>query len=71
MEKDKTARNNDYSHDELLQLVSQVRAMIRKDLAGRKMPPSEEIIREMREERDRQLIDNFLYIKNSINKNVD
>ena len=38
-------------------LVDQARAGVRAALAGRQLPPAEEIIREMREERDAELLD--------------
>lgn len=38
-------------------LVDEARAEIRAHLAGRRLPPADEIIREMREERDAQLLD--------------
>jgi prevent-host-death family protein len=38
-------------------LLAQAHERIRADLGDRKLPPPEEIIREMREERDAQLMD--------------
>ena len=38
-------------------LLAQVHERIRADLGDRKLPPPEDIIREMREERDAQLMD--------------
>ena len=43
--------------DDWEDLVDQARAGVRAALAGRHLPPAEEIIREMREERDAQLLD--------------
>lgn len=37
-------------------LVDEARAMIRADLNGRRLPPADETIRAMREERDAQLL---------------
>jgi prevent-host-death family protein len=37
--------------------IDQLRERIRVELGDRQMPPSEEIIRQMREERDAQLLD--------------
>lgn len=37
------------------ELLEQAHSQIRADLEGRHLPPSEEIIREMREERDAQI----------------
>ena len=39
------------------ELLSQAHERIRLDLAGRELPPAEDVIREMREERDAQLMD--------------
>ena len=39
------------------ELVRHAREQVRAELAGRKLPPSEDIIRDMREERDAQLTD--------------
>ncbi|MGN6812294.1 MAG: hypothetical protein ACTHMP_15610, partial [Thermomicrobiales bacterium] len=36
--------------------VNELRARVREGLAGRTLPPAEEIIRQMREERDEQLL---------------
>jgi prevent-host-death family protein len=38
------------------ELVHRARKQIRAELGGRELPPSEEIIRQMREERDEQLL---------------
>lgn len=38
-------------------LVDQARALVRADLGRQRLPPAEEIIRAMREERDAQLLD--------------
>jgi prevent-host-death family protein len=38
-------------------LLAQAHERIRADLGGRQLPPPEEIIREMREERDAQIMD--------------
>jgi prevent-host-death family protein len=38
-------------------LVEEARAQIRSELGGRELPPSEEVVRQMREERDAQLVD--------------
>ena len=38
-------------------LLAQAHERIRADLGGRPLPPPEEIIREMREERDAQIMD--------------
>lgn len=38
-------------------LVDQARARIQADLAGRELPPPEEVLRQMREERNAQLLD--------------
>ncbi len=40
-----------------LDRVEQAREAIAKDLNGRKLPPSEEVIQAIREERDAQLLD--------------
>ena len=42
-----------------LERVDKVREQIRRELGGRTLPPSEEIIREMREERDVQILENL------------
>jgi prevent-host-death family protein len=42
-----------------LQRVDEVREQIRQELGDRTLPPPEDIIREMREERDAQLLDNL------------
>jgi prevent-host-death family protein len=39
------------------ELVDEARALVRADLKGRRLPPADEIIRAMREERDAQLLD--------------
>jgi len=39
------------------ELVRWAREQVRADLGDRKLPPAEDIIREMREERDAQLMD--------------
>jgi prevent-host-death family protein len=39
--------------------LSQLHESIRASLGGRQLPPSEDVIREMREERDQQLICNI------------
>ena len=38
-------------------LISQARAQVQADLGGRALPPPEEILRQVREERDAQLMD--------------
>jgi prevent-host-death family protein len=38
-------------------LVEEARTQIRSELGGRGLPPSEEVVRQMREERDAQLVD--------------
>jgi len=38
------------------ELVSQAREQIEADLGGRELPPPEEILRQLREERDEQLL---------------
>ncbi len=38
------------------ELVHQARAQIQAELGGRELPPPEEVIRQMREERDAQLL---------------
>lgn len=45
--------------EDWLERVDKVREQIRHELGGRMLPPPEEIIREMREERDAQLLDNL------------
>ncbi len=47
------------NHDDWLERVDRLREQIRQELSGRTLPPPEEIIREMREERDAQLLDNL------------
>jgi len=42
-----------------LERVDKVREQIRRELGGRTLPPSEEIIREMREEQDVQILENL------------
>ena len=42
---------------EWLALADQVREQARIELAGRPLPPPEEVIRQMREERDAELLD--------------
>lgn len=42
--------------DDWWQKVEEVREEVRAELAGRSLPPPEEIIREMREERDEQIL---------------
>ena len=42
-----------------LKRAKEVREQIRKELGGRTLPPPEDIIHEMREERDAQLLDNL------------
>jgi hypothetical protein len=37
-------------------LVTQARAQVHADLAGRELPPPEEVLRQAREERDAQLM---------------
>jgi prevent-host-death family protein len=53
----KRLRKSD-SEDWLAQ-VDKVRARIQQELGDRTLPPPEEVIREMREERDAQLLDNL------------
>ncbi len=43
-----------------LERADAVREMIRRELGDRKLPPPEDIIRQMREERDAQLLENLL-----------
>ncbi len=43
--------------DDWLKKVREVREQIRQELGGRILPPPEDIIREMRDERDAQLLD--------------
>ena len=38
-------------------LVEEGRTQIRSELSGRELPPPEEVVRQMREERDAQLLD--------------
>ena len=38
-------------------LVDQARAQVEADLGGRELPPPEEVLRQIREERDAQLMD--------------
>jgi prevent-host-death family protein len=45
--------------DNWLERVDKVREQIRRELGGRTLPPPEDVIREMREERDAQLLDNL------------
>jgi prevent-host-death family protein len=45
--------------DNWLERVDKVRERIRQELGGRILPSPEEVIREMREERDAQLLDNL------------
>lgn len=42
--------------EEWEELLDRTRALIRADLAGRRLPPAEETIRVMREERDAELL---------------
>jgi prevent-host-death family protein len=42
--------------DDWQELVRQARAQIRDDLRGRDLPPSEDILQQVREERDEQLL---------------
>jgi hypothetical protein len=45
--------------DDWWQKVEEVREEVRAELAGRSLPPPEEIIREMREERDEQILESL------------
>lgn len=42
--------------EEWEELLDRTRALIRADLAGRRLPPADETIRTMREERDAELL---------------
>jgi prevent-host-death family protein len=42
-------------HEDWRELVRQARAQVRADLGERELPPPEEVLREIREERDEQL----------------
>jgi prevent-host-death family protein len=46
--------------DDMFARLDAVRARTRAELGGRSLPPVEDIIHEMREERDRQLLDGLL-----------
>lgn len=46
-----------YKKDDLLDRVDHLRARIRAELGNRELTPSEEIIQQMREERDAHLMD--------------
>ncbi len=48
-----------HTSNDWLKKAREVRKQIRQELGGRTLPPPEEIIREMREERDTQLLDNL------------
>ncbi len=43
--------------EETLERILALRAQIRKELGDRRLPPPEEVIRQMREERDAQLME--------------